>query len=575
MSIDKTALGEKIGPDQSFGQTYKRPIGSFGYRDVEVWEPVKDWFLKIRSNDSTVKQPRTVFSEYLEESAKDIRLVEPNDGYSRRERDQYTSASESFEHCADFMGFDDPRIVRMVHAFADRNRTAIRRLLTLGFAFFYKQPLEKYGKEDDLENAMIETRQKFDAFITLLHVLEFEMGEHAHILKKHPLFADFGQSIVHIRTVLTALMNVQIRCSVASDADTFITEQPTLYNVENASFEKTYGERNIFSLLLPPTIAQELNMEDKTFQPETFNALETYVDFLHMSELKDVVPPLLATAGFMDYCRRTHDADRERFGVLPHIEDTDEAGLKFSFSGLHNAILAWGDSGNGLMYDKKSVAFGNFSLGSVEDGTPQTITVLPGPNMAGKTTFMKAVGFCLHLGKMGRKVPCTEASMSLPDMIHHNFNLHDDIQRQLSTFKAQLHNTQEFLATATVHSLGLFDELYNGTSADYQLALAWAFLEECAAKNLRLIVSTHNHALEFFSDPDGFEKIRNMFAIPQSQVQAKGSMGARTLSIDSNHTLREGSQRDSKALEIVRDVFGARSPFFRRSEEILRHIRGI
>jgi DNA mismatch repair ATPase MutS len=120
----------------------------------------------------------------------------------------------------------------------------------------------------------------------------------------------------------------------------------------------------------------------------------------------------------------------------------------------------------------------------------------------------------------------------------------------------------------------LFDELFNGTSADYQLALAWAFLEECSKHELRVIVSTHNRDLEFFSDPEGYDHVQGSFSRPAEEVKHKGARGAKTVSIGENRKLKPGSERDSKAFVIAREVL---SPDYvhvvDRAEAILAHLR--
>ena len=223
-----------------------------------------------------------------------------------------------------------------------------------------------------------------------------------------------------------------------------------------------------------------------------------------------------------------------------------------------------------------SQSFGLFSLGEIDPvtGDRVTIAVLPSPNMAGKSTFLKAIGLILHSALMARTVPAQSAKLTIPDQIYHNFNVADDISQQRSTLKAQLENIRDFLSTATINSLGLFDELFNGTSADYQLALAWAFLEECERNKLRVIISTHNRELEFFGSSDGYAQIAGSHHRPKNPLNDFCSGTAKTISIDKYHKVTAGSQRDSEALTIAKQVL---SPDYdgliTRSEKILEHIR--
>ena len=220
--------------------------------------------------------------------------------------------------------------------------------------------------------------------------------------------------------------------------------------------------------------------------------------------------------------------------------------------------------------------FGDFSLGEVdsESGEPVTVVVLPSPNMAGKSTSLKALGLILQGALMGRTVAAESAELTVPDQVYHNFNVEDDLTHQRSTFKAQLENIKDFLDNATIDSLGLFDELFNGTSSDYQLALAWAFLEKCSERSLRVMISTHNRDLEYYSDPMGYEHIKGSHGRPNDAINPKGARNAKTVSIGHDHKFKYGSERDSEALVIASEVLSTKhDDLLQRADAILTHIR--
>ena len=174
--------------------------------------------------------------------------------------------------------------------------------------------------------------------------------------------------------------------------------------------------------------------------------------------------------------------------------------------------------------------FGDFSLGEVDpdSGEEVTVVVLPSPNMAGKSTSLKALGLILQGALMGRTVAAETAELTVPDQIYHNFNVEDDLTHQRSTFKAQLENIKDFLDNATINSLGLFDELFNGTS--------------------------HGR--------------------PIDAINPKGGRNAKTVSIGHDHKFKYGSERDSEALIIASEVLSpAHDEILQRAEEILAHIR--
>src|SRR5690606_16829408 len=166
----------------------------------------------------------------------------------------------------------------------------------------------------------------------------------------------------------------------------------------------------------------------------------------------------------------------------------------------------------------------------------------------------KALGLLLHAALMGRTIAAESAEMTVPDQIFHNFNVEDDLTHQRSTFKAQLENIKDFLDNATIHSLGLFDELFNGTSSDYQLALAWSFLAKCSNQSLRVMISSHTRDLEYYSAPNGYERIRASHGRPADAILPTGARSAKTVSIGHDHQFKYGSERDSEALVIAREV---------------------
>jgi len=220
--------------------------------------------------------------------------------------------------------------------------------------------------------------------------------------------------------------------------------------------------------------------------------------------------------------------------------------------------------------------FGDFSLGEIDpdSGEAVTVVVLPSPNMAGKSTSLKALGLILQGALMGRTVAAESAELTVPDQIYHNFNVEDDLTHQRSTFKAQLENIKDFLDNATINSLGLFDKLFNGTSSDYQLALAWAFLEKCSERSLRVMISTHNRDLEYYSDPLGYEHIKGSHGRPNEAINPKGGRNAKTVSIGHDHKFKYGSERDSEALVIASEVLSpAHDDILKRADDILAHIR--
>lgn len=592
MSLKNSLLGRQL-KDDHYGRSHGAHLPSIpgSYRSDQVRSEVLQWYSQFqeppkKDKEEThflqpLRQIPITFSEYLTDEAGGFRLVSDRDSshsYGRGGQVN-TGVSDDFAKCAYCGGFSDVSVIRLIQTMHSQPRSEIRSVLTGAYAFYFQEEIRDDERSDyhgnSFEKLMLQSRKKLQQFLEYLSALEAAAQLHAASLRSHPLLADVEQVLENIRGVRDIVSTLQISCiSPLADPKKGTRGRDDDYDSE---YDRSNKEA-VFTVRAEQRAANAHGLPNKVHTAHSLNVFDAYVDYVKSTQLNKLIPSLLALGSFIDYAEQVHAVDGNRTGVFPTVESADDLGLRFSFSGLENPALAWSNGKSDRVAHTRGIdssePFGDVSLGHSENSNTETIIVVPGPNMAGKTTFMKAVGYCLHLGRMGRKVPCKRAAMTMPDVIHHNFGLRDDIRHQLSTFKAQLTNTHDFLQSATIQSLGLFDELFNGTSADYQLALAWAFLERCSERKLRVIVSTHCRPLECFSDPKGFELIRGSFATSNTPVEWQGAHGARTYSVDAFHHLQIGTQRDSAAMQIAKEVFTDDQGFIERAEVILQHIRG-
>ena len=146
--------------------------------------------------------------------------------------------------------------------------------------------------------------------------------------------------------------------------------------------------------------------------------------------------------------------------------------------------------------------------------------------------------------------------MSYCDGIYHDFEVHDNLQEGVSTFRAQVRNVLTFLKDATPQSLGLFDEMYHGTSSLYLLALAWATVESFSRRNLRAIISTHEPLLTFSTRGDGLGLLRGIYTNQRKMIGGAvngGIDGVGNISMRNHYELREGAVMDSDAFRVARE----------------------
>ena len=132
------------------------------------------------------------------------------------------------------------------------------------------------------------------------------------------------------------------------------------------------------------------------------------------------------------------------------------------------------------------------------DPDREQIWLITGPNMGGKSTFLRQAGLCVYLAQIGSFVPCDEAVIGLVDRIFTRVGASDQISRGASTFFVEMEETAVILRQATSRSLVLLDEVGRGTSTYDGLSLAWAITEalhERPGGGPRTLFATHYHEL--------------------------------------------------------------------------------
>jgi len=123
--------------------------------------------------------------------------------------------------------------------------------------------------------------------------------------------------------------------------------------------------------------------------------------------------------------------------------------------------------------------------------------VLTGPNMGGKSTFLRQTALVVIMAQMGSFVPAREAKVGLVDRVFTRVGASDQILRGQSTFMVEMQETAHILRHATVGSLLLLDEIGRGTATFDGLSIAWAVAEHIAssAAGPKTIFATHYHEL--------------------------------------------------------------------------------
>ena len=134
--------------------------------------------------------------------------------------------------------------------------------------------------------------------------------------------------------------------------------------------------------------------------------------------------------------------------------------------------------------------------GSIED-TPQ-IALITGPNMAGKSTYIRQVALIALMAQCGAWVPAKECQLGLVDRIFSRVGASDELARGNSTFMVEMNETANILNNSTPRSLVILDEIGRGTSTYDGLSIAWAVIEHIhgeGSQGSRTLFATHYHEL--------------------------------------------------------------------------------
>ncbi len=126
------------------------------------------------------------------------------------------------------------------------------------------------------------------------------------------------------------------------------------------------------------------------------------------------------------------------------------------------------------------------------------ILIITGPNMAGKSTYLRQVALILLMAQMGCFIPASEATIGIVDRIFTRIGALDNIMRGQSTFMVEMMETGRILSQATSKSLVVLDEIGRGTSTFDGLSIAWAvaeYLHDHASFRPKTLFATHYHEL--------------------------------------------------------------------------------
>lgn len=208
-------------------------------------------------------------------------------------------------------------------------------------------------------------------------------------------------------------------------------------------------------------------------------------------QVAQAAPGLLACAeaiGELDALASLAEAGSDQRWVRPEIS----AGVRLTIEGGRHPVV------------EAAVGAENFVTNDTTlDPDREQIVVLTGPNMAGKSTYLRQVALIVLLAQCGSLVPARTASIGLADRIFTRVGAHDDLAGGMSTFMVEMTETANILNHATSSSLVVLDEVGRGTSTYDGVSIAQAVVEhlhDSPRHRCRTLFATHYHELTALAD---------------------------------------------------------------------------
>lgn len=182
--------------------------------------------------------------------------------------------------------------------------------------------------------------------------------------------------------------------------------------------------------------------------------------------------------------------------VMPEISDSEKLEIK---EGRHPVIERLLPPGEKYISNDTSL-----------DTSDNQILIITGPNMSGKSSYLRQTGLIVLLAQIGCFVPALSAKIGIVDKIFTRVGASDNISKGESTFLVEMHEAASILNNATGKSLILLDEIGRGTSTYDGISIAWAmteYLHENPNVRARTLFATHYHELNALADR--YERIKN------------------------------------------------------------------
>jgi DNA mismatch repair protein MutS len=241
--------------------------------------------------------------------------------------------------------------------------------------------------------------------------------------------------------------------------------------------------------------------------------------------------------------------------VRPEVE---ESGVLEFVAGRHPVVERRMEEAGGGRFVPNSISLEGWFGKDSGESSGASIALITGPNMGGKSTYLRQAALLVVMAQSGCFVPAERMRLGLVDRIYTRIGASDNVARGRSTFMVEMTETAAILNTATARSLVLLDEMGRGTATYDGLSLTWATVEYLHEKiGARTLFATHYHELTLLEER--LARLKNL------RVTAKETAGG----IVFLHTVEAGAANKSYGIEVAR-LAGLPGAVIVRAREVLK-----
>ena len=312
-------------------------------------------------------------------------------------------------------------------------------------------------------------------------------------------------------------------------------------------------ERRIFAELRRQLLSDAARIRETSRQIAEIDLLAC---FAHLAALRAWVRPSIDDSGVLEFFGGRHPVVERRL---------EEQGAGRFVPNSLSLCAGGGVAAEALSpnHDDDETAVMNATPANKDSspGTPHgppSLLLITGPNMGGKSTYLRQAALLTILAQCGCFVPAERMRLGLVDRIYTRIGASDNVARGRSTFMVEMTETAAILNTATARSLVLLDEMGRGTATYDGLSLAWATVEHLHDRvGARTLFATHYHELTLLAER--LPRLKNV------RVTVKEGAGG----IVFLHTVEAGAASKSYGIEVAR-LAGLPQAVIERAREVLK-----